>query len=1760
MERGQQTLMDFLSTAHANGTLTADDIIACVIPLFKGVLTLHEDGKVWNILDEQAILVNQHQLFINPAAAILPTVAPEQLSRFDEVDLEHLEVAEKYARAEKQGEEQQQVLENTRIHLAPLETLDRAAYLPGFASFELHLGHHDTRSDIFSLGLILASLSLALNLYDADDLTTFVNNRKRLLELQPRLHPAIISLIIEMTELQPEKRIADLKEVIYRLENFRDFSSGNAAELSPPNGWFKTVNTTRESYILRKLRNRLFDTSRRNRLLYYKSNLRFVNLTLSSVPMVVHVKSISAHTLFTWNEHLAPRLLQKKELVLNQYLRFEDHPYLPNSLNAIRIECQRDIQEYGCSQLKIAIAFLDWFNIKSEDRDAIKSPLLLLPVSLKKKKHVAEDQYLLTVQRTTAEVNPVLANYLNELYGIQLPTHVELDDTSLYQFYELIRQQLEGNNKGIVLSYQEKPKINLVLESAQRTVAQYSRRFGYQTPQLKASSKAAKLELFELAETATNIYHWQFDTCHIVLGNFNYKKMSLVRDYNQISEDKIKHEVFDQLFSPLPKPLTTKEQTVPAPKEWMHVVTTDPTQAKAINRSRDGESYVIQGPPGTGKSQTITNLIADFISRDKHILFVCEKRAALDVVYHRLKQQGLDELCCYIHDSQADKKSFIKNLEQTYKTYTSDVLDEHSLQVKRAAVLHTMEQQLEYLQEYHETQLVVPGYASTSTRDLLDALIALRPSLQPLSPKQEEAMPHYQDWVQFGHIIQQLGEVLEDSGSAPIFAEHPLAKLNEDIFAHAQPIAELEKRLGLAKVTLNKVLLALRDLQVDEQYLDSIDNLKELVMNATLMLPLAEHKAIAIIDPQSTAAKEFQQQLDQLKLQQENLAAIQETNKSWIQKIDENTAREALKIAEAKEHSMLSFLDGKWRRIKQLIQNNYNFEGQSLRPDSSLILQQLIHEYEAEKSLNTVKQTLHEAYGFQSPEMMLLTLDRLRMRLHHPVTQYLVHHPDGNQLTLRLSLLQPDVNQMEDQLRACLQQVEGKSILQIEDELENIAMNIGTLPDLLPAMENYLKMPGKLKSAIGTIPFTPRQFEAGMAHKSLKQVYQDHKQFAAADSQSLNKSITTLHQAYESLLQVNANLIRAQVRKKFNEHLQLSAQSTTTLSDAQREFKRHYLEGRKILENEFSKSMRYKSIRELASKESGAVLKDLKPVWLMSPLSVSDSLPIDTQFFDAVIFDEASQIRLEEGIPALFRAPQCIIVGDDKQMPPTDFFSSKGIDKDDLDIAQEDSWQDILSHDTESLLAQAAHKMQKVMLGWHYRSQYETLINFSNHAFYNGELLTVPDRAVHHQPKEPIVANSAAEGLLHAGALYDRSISFHFQQGAVYEKQANQREAQYIAELVRSLLRKQVKESIGIVAFSQQQQSAIESALDALAKIDPAFDDQLDEARLRVENDQFTGLFVKNLENVQGDERDIIIISICFAKAANGKMSMNFGPINKKGGEKRLNVIFSRAKKHIAVISSIRHEQITNDFNAGANYLKRFLHYAESISLGQMSIANQILGKVHTQAANGGFPGHNIILQQINHHLQQLGYVTQSQVGQSGFKCSLAIKAAETDQQYALAIMIDDEQHYQHPDVMELYYQRPALMESFGWRTMLVLAKDWLHQPKQVMDNILHHLHNDPSYKPGDTHTEAALSNSISLGVYENLDFTRYILEQAPHSFYWEIAVEAQKVITRSGKAGTKGQVQVKTMPSPGEANQYQYQLIQLKLSEGYQPAAFQQH
>ncbi|QEC69329.1 DUF4011 domain-containing protein [Panacibacter ginsenosidivorans] len=1795
------TFQQYLQSAFTTGPWSTDEVIEFVLPLFEEVLSFHDNGQVGSFEKPETIFLTDGRLDIDETFTHAPVSDLKTVKKLLEYQQIHgYTITERVLLDDDLGNNRT-VAVNLHVQTNPNDELKHPVYLPGYQCYELKAGHHDAQTDIFCLGLILGSVVMGLDLYEVEDLNKFVVYRNQPAGLNSRMHPTICGLVTEMTELDRSQRSRDLQEIVQRLKYYRDYDPQKETDLSKLAAFQVKQPADRKTFILSKLRNRLFDTSRRNRLLYYKPNGRFVNLTVSSVPMVLHYQSINPQLLFTWNSEIAAQIIRQNDISLNKYLRFEDHPYLNAQLNGIRQHAENDKKEYGFSQLKLVVAFLHWHNLKEDSSERIQSPLLLLPVELDRKKSLKEEKFTLKITDNAALINPILANHLKDLYGIALPESIDFDDVSMTQFFEMLQEKINAAKQGVKLNYIDKPRIKIVHNIARQTINNYRKKlklkgtpafqqvdYSYSDENYKPlglelfrqkveprqstlqfllsdnpvpagtnnfaeTSGTAVKSTFHLTDGESNAYSWDFDICNIVLGNFNYKKMSLVSDYNKVTDQGIEHPVFAELFTNEPK--RRQEKVVPNdPAEWYHVITADPTQAKAVLHSRTGNSYIIQGPPGTGKSQTITNLIADFLAKGKTILFVCEKRAALDVVYYRLKQNKLAELCCYIHDSQGDKKEFIKDLKLVYDDFLKNKMDLTAITAKRKAVLDRLLAKINVLQTYHQQQREVDPAAGVSTRNLVETVVGTKAFVPKLDNLQKEAVPNYHQWLQYGDTIHQLGKALEDTGAEPQFSGHPFSNLGIEVIKAENPFSLMDSLTTHANASIQQISAVIGQNNIPSEHAAYLENIKNLIRDAVVLEPLAQSRNLRLVEKTNPESQEFEESYREY---EEIINAYQhslDANKRWVNKFDKQEVEQAIELAEKHEKSFFSFLNGNWRRLKNQLKQSYDFSAHQIKPAFSLVLKQLQDEYNINDQVIQNKKSLEKKYKVDNIENVYSGIEVLRGKQGDKEIDYLLEHPQANELVLQLSKLNNQLHQLELQLQQCLYGAKEKSLAQISDELSTLKSNMDVLKDLLPSLQKFIMLPENVQQFIRKIPVTPIQAESAMASKTLEILFRNRQTFAGINQKMLQETVKDIDALYRELLMLNSEYIRAERRQKFINNYELSNASSAVLTTEQKQGKKEYTDGRRILEHEMGKTMRFKSIREIASNESGNVLKDIKPVWLMSPLSVSDSLPLDTGFFDVVIFDEASQITLEEGIPALFRAPQTIIVGDDKQMPPSNFFSAKADDPEDLEVVDGEKEDEILSADADSLLVQGARKLDSTMLSWHYRSRYETLISYSNHAFYGAGLLTIPDKTVHHLEKQLTEIQQPEEGSEHAAELLNGSISFHYLPNSVYENRNNISEAKYIASMVKKLLLDNVRETIGIVAFSQEQQGIIEEAIENLAAGDRAFDEVLEKAYNRKDEGQFTGLFIKNLENVQGDERDIIIMSVCYGHDSNKKMLMNFGPINRKGGEKRLNVIFSRAKKHMAVVSSIRQHHITNDLNEGANYFKRFLSYAEMVSTGNMKAARNILDSLVTneQKKTEIINGCAVTTLQIKNALETKGLIVEEQIGQSSFKCSLGIKRKLQDPDYALGILIDDELHYRNDDLMEQYYQRPAILQSFGWRVTNVFAKDWLEDPERVLSALLRLLQENPV----STEAEQTEKQTEVLAEKEEKELGTKLLSANGEKF-WSVIQQEHQIQIRFGRSGTPGQVQIKTYATAEEATLARNKLIEEQLAAGFQHLIF---
>lgn len=450
-----------------------------------------------------------------------------------------------------------------------------------------------------------------------------------------------------------------------------------------------------------------------------------------------------------------------------------------------------------------------------------------------------------------------------------------------------------------------------------------------------------------------------------------------------------------------------------------------------------------------------------------------------------------------------------------------------------------------------------------------------------------------------------------------------------------------------------------------------------------------------------------------------------------------------------------------------------------------------------------------------------------------------------------------------------------------------------------------------------------------------------------------------------------------------------------------------------LIKHEIQKVRKHIPVRQLIYR-AGDAIQALKPCIMMSPLSVAQFIGLDSISFDVVIMDEASQMRPEDALGAVVRAKQVIIVGDPKQLPPTDFFVSNDTDEPiEENEVYDDGYESILDLALRSF--KRAHRLK-----WHYRSKHESLIAFSNHQFYDGELVIFP--SPHHDHEQYGVKHVDCKG--------------------VYEHRRNMIEAEILITQASDFMRQNPTKSLGIVAVNQEQRELLEGLLDRRAKTDSAVETYRGKWEGTLEP-----LFVKNLENVQGDERDAIFISTVYGPDSSGKLYQRFGPINSKTGHRRLNVLFSRAKYLMRVFSSMNPDDLVTDTRSslGLRSLKAFLQFARD-------------GRLGGEALNTGKPPDSDFEQFVMNALRDHGYEVTPQVGVSGFHIDLGVTHPMHPGKYVLGIECDGATYHGSKSARDRDKIRQEILEHLGWRIHRVWSTDWFHHPERELTKILEKL------------------------------------------------------------------------------------------------------
>ena len=456
-------------------------------------------------------------------------------------------------------------------------------------------------------------------------------------------------------------------------------------------------------------------------------------------------------------------------------------------------------------------------------------------------------------------------------------------------------------------------------------------------------------------------------------------------------------------------------------------------------------------------------------------------------------------------------------------------------------------------------------------------------------------------------------------------------------------------------------------------------------------------------------------------------------------------------------------------------------------------------------------------------------------------------------------------------------------------------------------------------------------------------------------------------------------------------------------------------------------SKRKKSVNLFVRMFSAQLFKGIK-IWLMTPEVVSEIIPFEKGRFDLLIFDEASQMFREKGLPAIYRAKKVVIAGDDKQLRP----SSIGKGRFDPSSDDDDEDQDAAIEET-SLLDLAKSKYTPVLLDYHYRSKYEELINFSNYAFYRGRLYVSPNVA---DPEEP-------------------PIKMHIVNG-IWADRCNIKEAKKVVELIKEFFdKRRNNETLGVITFNINQRDLIERMIDEECAKDRVFCARYEEESTRKENGEDVGLFIRSIENVQGDERDVIIFSVAYAKDSDGRFRRLFGMLSQEGGENRLNVAITRAKKKIQIVTSMKPSEfdVNGISSKGPFFLRKYLEYSYAISNGDKDAAKRVLHSFHDEQNPGGSVRFDSEFEeQVYDALKDRGLDVDTQIGVGGYSIDLAVKK---NGRYVLGIECDGKLYHSSNSARERDFHRQKYLESRGWRIHRIWSPNWWNDRNKELDRIV---------------------------------------------------------------------------------------------------------
>ncbi len=1063
------------------------------------------------------------------------------------------------------------------------------------------------------------------------------------------------------------------------------------------------------------------------------------------------------------------------------------------------------------------------------------------------------------------------------------------------------------------------------------------------------------------------------------LGLFFFQKMNMYMDLKQNNDIVLANKNIRRLLGD-----DVKLDSYPLLPHYP-VVDFDSSQLEAIDLALTGTSFCLEGPPGSGKSQTITNIIASLIGNGKKVLFVSEKQAALNVVYENLKKAGLNEFALELHSNKANKKDFIN---EVYKTA---ILPKYNVQIETLSILDKHEIISNEIRDYYNALHNKYINNKYSIYDLYNQYLKI--DLKPI-----DIRINFEDYPisKIDEICEELDtysrEVLlfktNDYKSIPLYG---LINLNHDYIEY-----NISKDINDSLFYLEKIkdiIKSIDFIRINNHTINSVNSFYWAMDYCHLLTKLSKTPACYFNKGQRNdlfiLLNEYQNINNNLKnnniislydslvfdLDLKNIYIALNENKNSLFKSFNKDYKQSLKkiMAYRREYNKENIIN----EVRELIniKDAYNKKSNLYNKISEYIPN--MTDNDIEDSIEDIKEL-----NLKNEYKLLRNYNDIKNNILDAVISYKRYNNEYFSLERLSHYFNPEViDLMHSEIS--IVEIKLKTILEYKEQINNY-LYLGEAIEKIKKLKlnDFIDKYSDLNLDLNKLSI---QFKKNYLHSFLLHELDESPTLYHFREKSFKDKIEEYKILDKKLEDINISTIISKNSMKRPDDVVMSGSSF------------------KVLAKEYNKTKRQKPIRLLLDEIFDFIL-DIKPVFLMSPLSVSTYLENKNDLFDCVIFDEASQIFIHDSLGAIYRSKQCIIIGDSKQMPPSNFFNASDSSDEDDDEYNEDTNDSILSYASLNFISHS--------LKWHYRSRSEELIAFSNNEFYNNSLITIPSASIH------------KKGL---------GIDYVYINDGVYDlkTRTNRKEAEYIANLIIDHYRNS-ELSLGVVAFSNVQRELISDVLDEMLK-------KNNDVKRIIENITNEPLFIKNLETVQGDERDRIIFSICYGHNEYNKFYQRFGPLNALGGEKRLNVAITRAKYNITVVSSIHSFELTNSNSLGANSLKKYLQFAENAS-----------------KMNSSAPSLNGVVLSVKSFLENKGYIVDTNYGSSSFKIDLAVKLPNNEN-YSLAIMIDKNNPSLISDEARL---KEGLLERAGFKYYKLYTPAWVNERKLIEEELIELLSN----------------------------------------------------------------------------------------------------